>query len=230
MIEVTGLEIFVTPSRNLLSSVNFQVSKGEILVIMGLSGSGKTMLLKSIAGLFPYQAGSVKLGGKVGMLFQKNALFDSLTVSENLSFVLREGGIENGRNINEKVKHYLNAVGLIDFEHHYPAEISGGMQKRLGIARALVLEPEIILYDDPTAGLDPITGKLIAELIIWSQKKNNSAVIAVTNEMNRAFQMATRFGIILDHQILFTGDVEETKNFKDLRVQNFIRGVGAHGS
>ena len=165
-----------------------------------------------------------KLFNKVGMLFQKNALFDSFTVGENLAFPLREARSLDEKAIQFKVDEYLSHVGLTSAKNLFPDEISGGMQKRVGIARALILEPEIIFYDDPTAGLDPITSRVIIELIIASKKEFGTTVVSITNDMNRAYQMADRIAIVLDHSLLVTGTVTETKKIKDERVQQFIHG------
>jgi len=240
MIVLEGLSITFGEDLPLLRDVNLAVRRGETFVVVGPSGVGKSVLLKTIAGLITPTKGRVLIDGanlhqlkkseqaavmmKMGMLFQKNALFDSLTVSENLAFPLREATGLSENEIQEKIAVFLKHVGLSHAAELMPNEISGGMQKRLGVARALILNPQIILYDDPTAGLDPITSRMIIELITRLNKEFGTTVLAITNEMNRAYQMADRIGVILDGELLITGNVEETKKFPDPRVQDFILG------
>ncbi|MBC7371057.1 MAG: ATP-binding cassette domain-containing protein [Bdellovibrionaceae bacterium] len=228
-------------SQVVLKNISVEVAKGEVLVLMGPSGQGKTTLLKVMAGLITPRNGKVfindldwsTLGNnerflnlkKLGMLFQKNALFDSFTCGENIAFPLRETTDLSPVEIQSKVDEFLEAVGISHAKNLYPDEISGGMQKRLGIARALALNPEIIFYDDPTAGLDPITSRKIIELIIDLQEKNDSTVVAITNDVNRAYQLADRIGIVVDHELIITGTPEETKKHRDPRVQQFINGA-----
>jgi phospholipid/cholesterol/gamma-HCH transport system ATP-binding protein len=158
------------------------------------------------------------------MLFQKNALFDSLTVSNNVAFALRELAHSDEAEIQSIVLKFLDAVGILHAKDLFPDEISGGMQKRLGIARALALDPKIIFYDDPTAGLDPITSRKIIELILQMQTKSNATVVAVTNDMTRAYQLADRMVMVVDKSVVITGNKSETLAFKDPRVAQFIRG------
>jgi phospholipid/cholesterol/gamma-HCH transport system ATP-binding protein len=165
-----------------------------------------------------------QLAAKIGMLFQKSALFDSLTAFENVAFPLREHTELGEAEIEEKVMHYLTEVGLKDDRFKYPHELSGGMQRRLGIARALALNPEILFYDDPTAGQDPITSDKIAKLLLELKARNSSTVVAVTNDMLRAYQMADRIFLVAEGEVIDIGSVEETKASKDLRVQQFIHG------
>lgn len=228
-------------SQIVLSSINLEIKAGESFVIVGPSGQGKTVLLKTLAGLITPQNGKVfveqqewltlspmarlPLLKKMGILFQKNALFDSLTCLENICFPLRETTKLSETEILNKAEYFLDAVGIPHARDLFPDEISGGMQKRLGIARALALNPEIIFYDDPTAGLDPITSKKIIELIIDLKKKNNSTVVAITNDMNRAYQLADRIGMVVNQELLITGTPEQTKNHPDPRVHQFIRGM-----
>lgn len=232
-VEFDGLKV--------LQNVSMSVQTGESLVIMGPSGQGKTVLLKTMAGLISPNAGEAFILGnnwqtlrgaermdilrKVGMLFQKNALFDSLTCAENIAFALRETTTLSANEIETRVKFFLDAVAIPHAYNLYPDEISGGMQKRLGIARALALEPEIIFYDDPTAGLDPITSRKIIELIISLQKKKGSTVVAITNDVHRAYQLAHRMAFVMDHGLVETGTPDQTKAFRDPRVQQFITGA-----
>jgi phospholipid/cholesterol/gamma-HCH transport system ATP-binding protein len=224
----------------LLKDVGLEVKKGETFVIVGPSGKGKSVLLKTIAGLLNPTSGEVFIQDqnihktskknreiifkKMGMVFQKNALFDSFTVFDNLAFPLRETTELKESEIKERVDWFLNAVGLSHAAQKYPDEISGGMQKRVGVARALILKPEIIFYDDPTAGLDPITSKIIIELIMKLNKEFNTTVMAITNDMNRAYQMATRMGVLLNNTLMITGTVEQTQHHQNPAVLGFIRG------
>lgn len=227
-----------------LSAVNLQVLPGEIFVVLGPSGQGKSVLLKIMAGLIEPTEGELFIEGenffqlptarrdelrrKMGMLFQKNALFDSLTSAENIAFPLIETAPPDQppapSELNEKVTHYLMAVGLPHARDLYPDEISGGMQKRLGIARALALKPQIIFYDDPTAGLDPITSRKIVDLILSLSREQKSTAVAVTNDMNRAYQMANRIGMVVDGEFIVMGTPEQTKKHADPRVRHFITG------
>lgn len=225
----------------ILEDISLQVQEGENFVIVGPSGQGKSVLIKVMAGLIEPTSGEVHICGqnwgklsleekhkqvlKMGMLFQKNALFDSMKVGENIAFPLREVTTKTEAEIEQIVDRFLEAVGIPHAKNLYPDEISGGMQKRLGIARALALNPEIIFYDDPTAGLDPITSRKIIDLIKDLQKENNSTVLAITNDMNRAYQMADRIAVVTDKTILIAGNSQETKKNQDPRVHNFIRGL-----
>lgn len=224
----------------LFSSLSLQIHEGECFVLVGPSGVGKSLVLKLFAGLIPPHEGEVWVKGqrfrdldsekkhelqlKMGMLFQKNALFDSMKVGENIGFPLSEVRHMEAQKINERIDYFLNEVGLSHAKDLYPDEISGGMQKRLGIARALALDPEIIFYDDPTAGLDPITSHKIADLIQKLQEQKRSTVVLITNDMARAFQMADRIGVFVQGELIITGTVEQTKKHSDPRVRQFIRG------
>lgn len=235
---------FVWQDEVILKDVDLEIFKNEILVLMGPSGGGKTVLLKMMAGLLEPTHGNIWIGEsnlltsrgkereqmmlKMGMLFQKSALFDSLSVFENVAFPLRELTSLSEVQVKEKVQKYLAAVGLSHAQDLWPDEISGGMQKRLGIARALALEPKILFLDDPTSGLDPITSRKIVELILQIHKENGCTVIAVTNDVNRAYQMADRMAFVFDQNLLLTGTIEQTKLHSDLRVQQFIKGQ-THG-
>jgi len=225
----------------LLKDIRLAIEKGENFVLIGPSGQGKSTLLKLMAGLIAPTSGDVLVEGKnwrtmqgseradiarkTGMLFQKNALFDSLTVFENVAFPLREVLHASEEEIQETVEKYLDAVGIWHSKDLYPDEISGGMQKRLGIARALALRPEIVFYDDPTAGLDPITSRKIVQLIVDLQKEMGTTVVAVTNDMNRAEQMAHRIGMVVETELIVCGTPEQTRVHPDPRVQQFINGA-----
>lgn len=223
-----------------LSQLSLNVADEESFVLIGPSGQGKSVLLKIIAGLLRPNQGSVSIHGhslydvkdsvrneimfNMGMLFQKNALFDSMTVGQNIAFPLIEVRRLNASQADGIVDKYLDAVGILHSKDLYPDEISGGMQKRLGIARALALSPKVVLYDDPTAGLDPITSRKIISLIQDMKTKQKGTIITITNDMNRAFELADRIGFMVDGELVITGTVEQTKKHPDPRVQQFISG------
>jgi phospholipid/cholesterol/gamma-HCH transport system ATP-binding protein len=224
----------------ILKKVNLAIAPGESLVLIGPSGVGKSLVLKLFAGLLRPTAGRVVVEGhdlqdlsssarkdlqlKMGMLFQKNALFDSLSVAENIAFPMREKSNLTEAQIQERVAYFLDAVGISHAAALFPDEISGGMQKRLGIARALALKPQIVLYDDPTAGLDPITSRRIVDLILQLRRENNSTLVAVTNDMARAYQLADRITMVVDGELIVTGPKAQTLAHKDPRVAQFVRG------
>jgi len=227
-------------AEHLLKNVNLQVRQGESVVLIGPSGFGKSVILKLFAGLLKPSEGRVLVEGqdlhslrqserdqlllKMGMLFQKNALFDSLTVGENIAFPLREKTRLTEQEIQERITFFLEAVAIPHARQLFPDEISGGMQKRLGIARALALKPQIVLYDDPTAGLDPITSRRIIELILQLRREQKSTVVAVTNDMARAYQLADSICMVVDGELIMTGNKAETLKHKDARVAQFVRG------
>ncbi len=226
----------------ILGGVSLCVAPGETVVLIGPSGQGKSTLLKLMAGLLVPSIGQVYVEGralislsvedreqlakKIGMLFQKNALFDSLSSLENVAFPLREvgGKTRSEAEIMTIAEKFLDSVGIAHARDLLPDEISGGMQKRLGIARALALEPQIVFYDDPTAGLDPITSRKIVQLIADLKKSSNATIVAVTNDMHRAYQLANRIVMVVDQTIIDCGTPEQTQHHPDPRVAQFIRG------
>ncbi len=227
-------------TESVLTNVHFEVQRGKSLALVGPSGQGKSTLLKILAGIVPPTTGHVKIDGKdmvtlrgkerkdllrrMGMLFQRGALFDSLTVAENIGFPLIEAGDLNHSEIQQKIESFLTAFDLLHAKDLFPNEISGGMQKRLSIARTLVLNPEIIFYDDPTAGLDPITSQKIIQLILDSKEEHETTIVLVTNNMNRAYQLGDQIGFLSNGELILTGNKQETKTHTDPRVQQFIRG------
>ncbi|MBX7232120.1 MAG: ATP-binding cassette domain-containing protein [Bdellovibrionales bacterium] len=226
--------------ETLLKEFNLKIRPQERVILIGPSGQGKTTILKVIGGLFKPTSGQVLIDDqdlyqlrekdrqlisrKMGMLFQKNALFDSLTVADNIAFPLRETTSFSEEEIQNKVNSFLTAVGLDHVPHLHPDKISGGMQKRLGIARALALDPKIILYDDPTAGLDPVTSRKIIDLLLSFQNKISSTLIAVTNDMARAYQLAQRILFVNETEVLETGSPEQTRQHENEKVHQFVRG------
>jgi phospholipid/cholesterol/gamma-HCH transport system ATP-binding protein len=207
--------------------VNVEVRPGESVVILGPSGCGKSTLLRLIAGLVSPDEGTVSVESEnVGMLFQRNALFDSLTVEENLFLPLKERLSVTGHAARERTDAALSAVGLEGTQKLFPDNLSGGMQKRLGIARALIIEPEVVLYDDPTAGLDPITSRMISALINSLRKSRNSTVVTVTNDPHRALQMGERIFQLALGTLLDGGTPEEVRSTNNAALNQFIRGLG----
>lgn len=224
MIQVDRLAIQFD-SQKIFENVSFRVPAEGSAVIVGPSGCGKSVLLKIIAGLIAPTSGSVRLATtNYGMLFQKNALFDSFTVEENLLFPLKERLKITGSEATSRSERLLKAVGLYESRHLLPDEISGGMQKRLGIARALIVEPELILYDEPTAGLDPITSRVIADLILELKRERSSTLLTVTNDMQRAYQIGDAIYLLAQGRLTRGGTPDETRRSSDPAIAQFIRG------
>jgi len=225
----------------ILKDVNFQVHHGDTIVIIGPSGSGKTVLLKTMAGIYHPTQGRVfcegedwanlqseekhRLASKIGMQFQRSALFDNLSVAGNVAFPLQEHHPEvSEEEVDRRVSEALASVNLSAAIHQMPHELSGGMKQRLAIARAIVLNPEIVFYDDPTAGLDPVNSDQMAELILDLKKKYNSTLIIVTHDLLRAWQMAGRIFMVANHEVIETGGAKETQHHPDPRVKQFLKG------
>jgi len=223
-----------------LKNVHLAVGRGEMLAVMGPSGSGKSLLLKVMVGLVSPTAGAVYVDGRaltslstqetvsrnsrIGMLFQRNALFDSLTAIENVCFPQIETLGVSEKQAIEFSKELLASVGLTAAAERYPSEMSGGMQKRLGIARALALRPEFLLFDDPTAGLDPITSRSIMRLIKELQIQNKATAVVVTNEVARAYQVADRMLLTFAGEALDVGSPAQAREHRDPRVVQFLKG------
>jgi len=226
-----------------LDNLNLTLNTGETTVIIGRSGCGKSVLLKHIIGLMKPDSGQVLIDGKdittmsdkelkeirmkFGMLFQSAALFDSLSVGENVGFVLLEHTDTPRNIIRERVTESLSLVGLKDIEDLKPAELSGGMKKRVGLARAICMRPEIVLYDEPTTGVDPIMGDAINDLIKQLHDRLKTTSIAVTHDMRSAYKIATRIAMLYNGKIIANGTPEEIKNSKDTVVKQFITGAAA---
>jgi len=227
-------------NRQILSGVDLQVYKGETLVIMGGSGCGKSTLLRHMTGAIKPDSGSVymrgqdmgelnedgldKLRKKFGMLFQSSALFDSLNVRENVCMPIREHTKLDENIMKIMVKMKLELVGLRGFEDLMPAQLSGGMKKRVGLARAIAMDPEIVFYDEPTTGLDPIVASVIDKLILDLSKKLSITSVVVTHDMNSVFRIADRIAMLHEGRILQVGTKEEIKNTKNALVKQFING------
>ena len=235
--------------QRVLRDISLDIPPGQTLVLLGESGCGKTVLMKSIIGLIRPSKGQVLFDGndinrlnqrqlskirlRFGFVFQNAALFDSMTIGQNVAFPLRQVGRYNNDQIREMVLSRLSEVGLPDnVVYKKPAELSGGMQKRVGLARALVMNPEIIMYDEPTTGLDPIMSDVINELILRTRNRNPVTSIVVTHDMNTAKKVADRIVMLMpesrldpdESQIIFDGTVSELEQCRDRRVQQFING------
>ena len=229
--------------RKILEDVNLTVYDGETMVILGASGSGKSTLLKLIIGLLKPDSGSIKVNGKeisslteremneerrrMGMVFQYSALFDSMSVKENIAFGIRQHRQCSENEIDTIVKEKLHLIGLDDIQDLMPANLSGGMKKRVSLARAIALEPDIILYDEPTAGLDPIRATDISCLIKRTQEVMHTTSIVVTHDLKSAFYLADRIAFLYEGQFLFIGTTDELTRSKDNRIQQFIQGKGS---
>jgi len=224
--------------KQVLKGLTLSVIKGETLVVLGRSGCGKSVLLKLILGLMRQDSGKIIIDGrdtsqiseermtevrkKFGMLFQGGALFDSLTVAENVAYPLREHTKLNRAQVAEKVTEKLALVEMEGTEDLMPSNLSGGMKKRVALARALALEPEYILYDEPTTGLDPITAERINRLIRRMQTKFGVTSVVVTHEIRNAYMVADRLAMIHEGRILTSGTVEELKRTEIPFVREFI--------
>ncbi len=200
--------------RKVLDDISFDVNSEEILAIVGFSGSGKSTILKLISGLIEPDSGKITTnGGDVAMVFQYSALFDSLNVYDNISFALQERkefrGKYSQKQIKDIVSKNLQTVGLEGIEDKYPHELSGGMQKRVSFARAIVTEPKIILYDEPTAGLDPVASTIIEDYIIRLRTETKSTAIIVTHQMSTITRCADRVIMLYGGKIVFEGTPQE---------------------
>jgi len=226
-------------SNHVLSDINLKIEKGENMVVLGRSGSGKSVLIKCLVGLLEPDEGQVILLGqdiskldnkelnvlrkKVGFLFQSAALYDSMSVRENLEFPLRDLESKPQDEIDALVKEALENVGLADAIDQMPSELSGGMRKRVGLARTLILKPEIILYDEPTTGLDPITSKEISKLILDVQQKFHTASIIITHDVECARITANRMMMIKDGLAIAEGTYKEVSESENEWVRSFFK-------
>lgn len=225
--------------KEILKGVNLDIEEGETLVILGRSGAGKSVLLRQILGLETPDEGSVEIDNvditkleeskrlsalkEMGMLFQASALFDSLTIGENTAFYLKENTTLSHENIEKKVSQALEMVGLKGTENLMPSDLSGGMRKRAALARLIVYRPKILLYDEPTTGLDPITGMQISDLILQVQKELRATSIVVTHDIGSAFHVANRIALNHEGKIMYVLKKEEFVKIKDPIVQNFLK-------
>lgn len=226
--------------NEVIKGLDLDIGEGETIVVIGQSGCGKSVLLKTIVGLIIPDSGEVVIDNvslnnvskrnlyeirkKIGMVFQSSALFDSLSVWENVGLGLIEHSRIPLREIRRITREKLELVGLTDVEEKYPAELSGGMKKRVGIARAIAMNPKFVFYDEPTTGLDPIIADRINNLILELQKKLKIITIAVTHDMKSAYRIADRIAMLYDGRIIFDGSPEEIQNTDNPYVQQFIKG------
>jgi phospholipid/cholesterol/gamma-HCH transport system ATP-binding protein len=226
--------------RTVLDGVSLCVQKGETMSIMGGSGAGKSVTLKHIVGLMKPDRGCVKVDGvdvtntnhgsleaarrKIGFCFQGSALLNSLSVFENVALPLREHEGLDEEEIRRRVEEKLSLVGLSDAARKLPSEISGGMKKRVGLARAIIRNPAIILYDEPTAGLDPVMGRTINDLILDMQKKLGVTSVLVTHDMSSAFRVSNRMAMLLKGKIIKVGTPDEFRASEDPFIKQFIYG------
>lgn len=212
-IEVKNL-VKAFDDKTVIDDISFKVNDGEILAIVGFSGSGKSTVLKLICGLIPYDSGEIITSeGDIAMVFQYSALFDSLDVEDNISFALHERKELRKKYTEEQIKKIvsekLELVGLKGIESKFPSELSGGMQKRVSFARAIVTNPNTILYDEPTAGLDPMSSTLIEDYIVSLKHEINAASIVVTHQMSTITRTADRVIMLYDGKIVFEGTPDE---------------------
>jgi phospholipid/cholesterol/gamma-HCH transport system ATP-binding protein len=238
-IRITGLKKSFGDQKT-LQGVDLDIYHGETLVLIGPSGEGKSVLLKHIIGLLNPDDGKVELEGtdlshmkerellkmrrRMGYLFQNAALFDSLTVAQNVAFPLLEAGIRNPADISKRVQEALELVDLGEHQDKMPVNLSGGMRKRVGIARAIIGKPDCVLYDEPTAGLDPIVTDVIDLMIQRLQKRFQVTSIVITHDMGSVFKIADRVAMLKNGVIYFIGTPDELKQSPDPEIQNFIAG------
>ncbi len=236
-------------NQEVLKDITLRIPPGQTLALLGESGCGKTVLMKSIIGLVKPTVGTIEFDGeninqlterqlsrmrlRYGFIFQNAALFDSMTIGQNVAFPLRQHGRFSDDQIREMVLSRLSEVGLPDsVVFKKPAELSGGMRKRVGLARALIMNPELIMYDEPTTGLDPIMSDVINELILRTRSRNPVTSIVVTHDMHTARKVADRVVMLIprqrldpgENQVIFDGSVKELETCRDRRVQQFVNG------
>jgi phospholipid/cholesterol/gamma-HCH transport system ATP-binding protein len=239
MIRVEGL-VKNIGAQEILRGVDLEVGHGETLAIIGRSGGGKSVLLKHLIGLMRPDAGQIWIEGeniigmterrlasirqKVGILFQGSALFDSMTVAENIAFPLREAGERDPKVLRQRVSQILEVMELGGQEEKMPVNLSGGMKKRVGLARSIIRQPSCILYDEPTSGLDPVVSDSINRLIRRLQHRFGVTSIVVTHDMKNAFHVADRIAYLHDGRIYFHGTPDELRMSTDKLIQDFLLG------
>ncbi len=238
MIEVIGLHKSFGDNK-VLAGIDLVIPEGSTCVILGGSGSGKTVLMKHMIGLLKPDRGQVIVDGedivplgeedlervrrKFGMVFQAAALFDSMTVYENVSFPLREHASMPEEQIREIVRKKLAIVGLKNVEDKYPADLSGGMRKRVGLARAIVLDPKIVLYDEPTTGLDPITTDYVDEMILEAKKELGVTSVVISHDIASAFKVADNIAFLFAGSIVDQGPPEKLRHSRHPQVKVFLQ-------
>ncbi|PYK32132.1 MAG: ABC transporter ATP-binding protein [Verrucomicrobia bacterium] len=245
MISVRGL-VKKIGEQEILRGVDLQVGRGETLAIIGRSGGGKSVLLKHLIGLMRPTAGQIWIEGqniiemnerqlaairqKVGILFQGAALFDSMTVAENIAFPLKEAGERNPQVLQKRVTEMLEVMELQGQDDKMPVNLSGGMKKRVGLARSIIRQPSCILYDEPTSGLDPVVSDSINKLICRLQDRLGVTSIVVTHDMKNAFHVANKIAYLHEGRIYFHGTPEELRSATDPLIQDFLQGRSEGGS
>jgi len=239
MIEIRGLKKRLG-TKQVLDGIDLDIRTGETLVVLGPSGTGKSVLLKHIIGLMDADEGSIQVDGeemvgrretelnvvrrKFGMLFQGSALFDSMTVGDNIAFALRQHRGFSETEIAQRVTERLEWVGLANIEDSKPSSLSGGMRKRVGLARAIAMDPQFMLYDEPTTGLDPITADTIDALIRSMQERLGVTSVVVTHDMASAFKVANRMAMLFEGKVVFSGLTEEVRNTTNPYLRQFLDG------
>jgi phospholipid/cholesterol/gamma-HCH transport system ATP-binding protein len=224
--------------NQVLKGVSLQMSPGTTTVVLGASGSGKTVLMKHIMGLFKPDRGEVIVDGenisamdrqqlarfrtRMGMVFQNSALFDSLTVGENVAFPLREHTKLSDEEIAKRVRDTLAVVELFGVEDKFPAELSGGMRKRVGLARAIVREPKIVLYDEPTTGLDPLTTESVDDMIIGAREKLNVTSVVISHDIGSAFHIGDHIAMLHNGKIVEEGTAEKLRHTTEPHTKHFL--------
>lgn len=227
-------------SPEVLRGIELSVMQGEILTIMGGSGSGKSVLLRLIAGLIKPDRGEIRIDGtdivplnedamlsfrqRMGMVFQQAALFDSMSVADNIAYPLREHAMLDEAAIQSRVAELLDIVGLPGIQEQFPAELSGGMRKRVGIARALAMKPAIVLYDEPTSGLDPSNSKMISQLIMQVASTFGTTSVVVSHDLYWSLKISTRVALIYDGKIIVVGTPAAIQSSPIPEVQAFLAG------
>ncbi|MEE9542766.1 MAG: ABC transporter ATP-binding protein [Thermodesulfobacteriota bacterium] len=239
MIEITGLKKSFG-EKKVLDGVELKVESGKITVIIGRSGEGKSVLLKHIIGLLKPDSGVIKLDGeditsmgereftevlkRFGMLFQGSALFDSMTVAENVGFALAEHTRLGPDEIRERVAQKLKEVGLEGAELMMPADLSGGMKKRVGLARAIIMDPEIVLFDEPTTGLDPIMSDSVANMILETQRERKTTYFVITHDILLTEKIADNVAMLHEGRIIEEGSPEELRENPNPILRQFLEG------
>ena len=226
-------------NKNILKKINLKIIKGESLVIIGKSGSGKSLLMKCVLGILKPSQGEILIKNKnffsvkrdeqdlilksIGVTFQGNALFDSMRIWENISFKLSQNNFFKFSQLKEKVEFSLNQVGLSNsIMYQFPSQLSGGMQKRVAIARAIIDEPEILFFDEPTSGLDPVTGNKINSLIIDNVKRLGSTSITITHDLSSLNKIANKVAMINEGKIIWYGEKQDLQKSKNKTLNEFI--------
>ena len=227
-------------AKKVLQGFSLEVKEGETMVIIGYSGTGKSVAIKHIVGLLMPDQGTIIVDGqevprlsrrelyelraKIGYVFQFAALFDSMSIGDNVAMGLRKRGTMSEKEIADRVAEVLELVDLPNVQDKFPAELSGGMRKRVGLARAIALRPKYILYDEPTTGLDPVTSAVIDDLMIRMRDRLGVTSIVITHDMRSAYRVGTRIAMLYEGKVRQVGTVDEIRNSSDETVRQFVEG------